>query len=57
MVDAYDVNGEPVAVQEMIVGTVDEMDYSNGTPQPSVNGSVVDIGSILRLKAAEETNG
>jgi flagellar basal-body rod modification protein FlgD len=56
-IDAYDQSGEPVPIQTLIVGTVDEMDYSNGAPQPSIDGTVVDIGSILRLKAGEDTNG
>ena len=57
VVNAYDQSGEAVAVQTLIVGTVDEMDYTTGAPQPSVDGTAVDIGSILRLTSGEETNG
>ena len=57
VVNAYDQSGQPVAVQTLIVGTVDEMDYTTGAPQPSVNGTAVEIGSILRLTSGEETNG
>jgi len=57
VVNAFDQSGQPVAVQTLVVGTIDEMDYSTGGPLPSINGTVVDIGSILRLKAGEENNG
>jgi flagellar basal-body rod modification protein FlgD len=57
VVNAFDQSGQPVAVQTLVVGTIDEMDYSNGGPQPSIDGTVVDIGSILRLKAGEDSDG
>lgn len=44
---------EEVAVQELIVGTVDEMDYSSGVPLPSVNGITVSLDQVLRLFTGE----
>ena len=40
---------ESVDVAEMIVGVVEEMDYSTGTPQPTINGVSVELADILRL--------
>jgi flagellar basal-body rod modification protein FlgD len=51
-VTGFDDAGNPVDVSERIVGTVTEMDYSSGTPQPSVDGVQVAIEDILSL-----TNG
>ena len=51
-ITAETAEGDTVAVTELVVGTVDEMDYSSGSPQPSIDGVTVDIGAILRL-----TNG
>lgn len=49
-ISATSSEGETIDVETLIVGVVDEMDYSTGTPQPSVGGIVVDIGAILRLQ-------
>jgi len=38
-----------VAVHELVVGTITEMDYSSGGPRPTVEGYPMDIGDILRL--------
>ena len=46
-------DGESVEVTELIVGIVDEMDYSSGVPMPSVEGTPVSLGEILRLTAGE----
>ena len=56
VVNAYDQSGQSVTVQTLIVGTVDEMDYTTGSPQPSIDGTAVDIGSILRLTSGEESD-
>jgi flagellar basal-body rod modification protein FlgD len=52
-IEATDAEGE-VEVGTRVVGTVTEMDYSTGTPQPSVDGVVVGIDAILALTAEEE---
>ena len=46
---ATDANGEEVAVTALVKGIIDEMSFSNGTAEPSVNGIPIDIGNILRL--------
>ena len=46
---ATDANGEDVAVTALVKGIIDEMSFSNGTAEPSVNGIPIDIGNILRL--------
>lgn len=51
-ITGYDEAGNTIDVAERIVGTVTEMDYSSGTPQPSVDGVQVTIADILSL-----TNG
>ncbi|MBN2799929.1 MAG: flagellar hook assembly protein FlgD [Deltaproteobacteria bacterium] len=53
-ITATTVDGDDVPVEERVVGTVTEMDYSSGTPQPSVDGVVVDLGDILRLTTGED---
>jgi len=52
-IDATDADGE-AEVETRVVGTVTEMDYSTGTPRPSVEGVVVGIDAILKLTAEEE---
>lgn len=49
-----DADGESVEITELIVGTVEEMDYSSGTPQPSVDGVKVELADILRLTTEDE---
>jgi len=49
-------DGEELDVQSQVVGTVTEMDYSSGVPQPSVEGVVVGIDAILKLTAAGEAS-
>jgi len=53
--DATNADGE-ATVESRVVGTVTEMDYSTGTPQPSIEGVVVGIEAILKLTAEEETS-
>ena len=48
-VTAEDDSGESVEVTELIHGVVDEMDYSTGSPQPSIDGIAVDLGNLIRL--------
>ncbi len=49
-----DGDGEEVAITSLLVGTVTEMDYSTGTPQPKVEGTAVGIADILRLTLADD---
>jgi len=46
-------SGESVTVDELIAGVIDEMDYSTGSPQPSIDGVSVDLGNLIRLATAE----
>lgn len=48
-VTASTLDGEEVTVTPLIAGTINEMDYSTGTPQPKVDGVPVSIGDILRV--------
>ena len=48
-IDAYDASGGALEIEERISGTIDEMDYSTGTPMPSVDGTPVAIGDLLTL--------
>lgn len=52
-IEATDSDGE-AEVETRVVGTVTEMDYSTGTPQPSVEGVVVGIDAILKLTSDTE---
>ncbi len=49
------VSEEGTEIRELIVGEVDEMDYSSGLPQPSVNGVVVGLDAILRLTSGSDS--
>lgn len=42
-----------VGVQELVVGTISEMDYSTGVPQPSIDGASFDIQDIVRITREE----
>ncbi len=44
-------DGEALDVETLVVGTVTEMDYTTGTPQPSIEGVVVGIDAIRKLTA------
>ena len=52
-ISATDVDGAAVEVETLIVGIVDEMDYSTGTPQPSIDGVAVPLEDIRRLTAGD----
>ncbi|MCP4804260.1 MAG: hypothetical protein GY913_23380 [Proteobacteria bacterium] len=59
-VTATDTNGDEVEVAELIHGVVDEMDFSTGTPQPSINGVAIDLADLIRLStqdSADEEGG
>ncbi len=47
--------GDETEIRELIVGEVDEMDYSAGVPQPSVNGVVVGLDAILKLTSGSDS--
>ncbi|MEZ4235191.1 MAG: flagellar hook capping FlgD N-terminal domain-containing protein [Myxococcota bacterium] len=48
-VTAFDANGDPVEIEEHMTGVIDEMDYSTGTPMPSIDGVSFSIADILSL--------
>ena len=50
VVSGHDSEGNEVAIEEQLIGIVDEMDYTTGNPRPSVNGIPVELGDILRLQ-------
>ncbi len=52
--EGTDADGDDVAITSLVVGTITEMDYSTGTPQPSVEGTPIGIADILRLTIADE---
>lgn len=51
---ATDAEGNDVDVAELLVGTIDEMDYSSGMPLPSVDGALISLGDIIRLTNEQE---
>ena len=46
--------GVEVTATTTIHGTVTEMDYSSGSPQPSVDGTVVSLADLLKLTAGTD---
>lgn len=52
-VTATSTNGDTVEVTELLRGTITEMDYSSGSPAPSVDGIDIAIGDILRVEPPE----
>ena len=54
-ISATDSSGAAVDVQTMVVGTIDEMDFSSGFPRPMVDGVPVNLGDVIRLETAEES--
>jgi flagellar basal-body rod modification protein FlgD len=48
-VKGRDASGNTLDVEERIRGEITEMDYSTGTPLPSVGGVVVSLDAILTL--------
>lgn len=55
-VTATSSTGEDVEVTELVHGTVDEMDFSSGTPQPSIDGVAIDIADLIRV-ATNDSDG
>ena len=53
-VQATDSDGNTVAVDEWLVGLVDSMEYSSGTPLPSINGVSFTLSDIIELETPEE---
>lgn len=53
-VSGVDQDGNSVDVEERVSGTITEMDYSTGTPLPSINGAVVELSEIIRLTTGDE---
>lgn len=45
---------DSVSVEERISGIVDSMDYSTGTPLPTVDGVAVSLGDLLKLTVPSE---
>jgi flagellar basal-body rod modification protein FlgD len=46
-------DGEVIDVTELVVGAVDEMDYSSGVPLPSINGYSIALSDIIRLTSGD----
>jgi flagellar basal-body rod modification protein FlgD len=49
-----DSDGAPVRITELVVGPVDEMDYTSGNPKPTVQGINITIAEILRLTTGKD---
>lgn len=47
-------DGSEVTVEELLLGEVDEMSFEAGTASPSVAGTPISIGDILRIVTPEE---
>ncbi|MEO0604676.1 MAG: flagellar hook capping FlgD N-terminal domain-containing protein, partial [Myxococcota bacterium] len=57
-IQATDLDGNAVHVDTLVVGRVDEMDYSASSPRPSVQGVAIPLENIRRLEAGDsETAG
>lgn len=52
-VEAKDVNGESVEVTEQMVGRIDGMDLSSGSPMLTIDGVPVELASVQSLEEAE----
>jgi flagellar hook assembly protein FlgD len=52
-VTAKNNSGEDVEVFTMLRGEVDGMSYATGVPIPSVEGTDVGIGDIIRLESTD----
>ena len=52
-VEAKDVNGDTVEVTEQMVGRIDGMDLSSGSPMLTIDGVPVELASVQRLEEAE----
>ena len=54
---AYDENGNPMEVSNLLKGTVNEMSYATGAPIPYVDGIEITIGSILKVETGAPGTG
>jgi flagellar basal-body rod modification protein FlgD len=52
-VTGTNASGEESTATGLLYGTVTGMDYSSGSPEPSIDGVTVAIGDIVRLGAEE----
>ncbi len=52
-IQATDLEGNAVDVSTLVVGLVDQMDYSTSQPMPSVQGVAIPLENIRRLEAGE----
>ena len=52
-VEAKDVNGDAVEVTEQMVGRIDGMDLSSGSPMLTIDGVPVELASVQSLEEAE----
>lgn len=52
-VEAKDVNGDTVEVTEQMVGRIDGMDLSSGSPMLTIDGVPVELASVQSLEEAE----
>jgi flagellar basal-body rod modification protein FlgD len=49
-INAFDGSGNPVVVNALLKGTVNEMSYETGAPVPYVDGVEIAMASILRVE-------
>lgn len=52
-ISGTDGDGNAIIAEGRVTGVVDGMDYSDGSPQPSVNGVPMALGDILTLRTGE----
>jgi flagellar basal-body rod modification protein FlgD len=53
-IEGTDADGNSIAVDGRILGTVEGMDLSTGTPLLTVNGVTIDLSAILSVSQTEE---
>ena len=56
-INAADELGNPVTVQNLLKGTVNEMSYATGAPVPYVDGIEISISEILRVETGGSDEG
>ena len=56
-INAADDLGNPVTVQNLLKGTVNEMSYATGAPVPFVDGVEISIAEILRVETGGSDEG
>lgn len=52
-IEATGADGESVDVTTLVVGTITEMDYATGVPQPAIEGVPVDLAAIVRITSGD----